>query len=221
MQNAWHIFSDFDGTVAQQDVGAQLFIQYGDASRCMDAVNEWMAGNISSCEMYHRECLTAEITPTELRSLAEEQEIDASFFKFYEQCKSSDVDITILSDGFKIYIQNVLREHGLAHLIVKANDIQFVDGNRIRPLFPYSDNNCEHCANCKGFHIRNFKNKNPRVKTIMIGDGYSDRCGVLEADLIFAKDDLRQYCEKNNLHYYPFENFSDVTKICKSLRILT
>lgn len=220
MQNSWHIFSDFDGTLAQNDVGAQLFIKYGDEAKCMDAVNEWMAGKISSCEMYHRECKTAEVTPIQLQELAVEQDIDNSFYDFYKLCESNGIDITILSDGFKIYIQDILKKYHLSHLTIRANDLEFLNGKQIQPLFPYSEYSCDQCANCKGYHIRNFKKQNPHAKTIMIGDGYSDRCGALEAHLIFAKADLKHYCVKNNLKYYPFENFADVTKICKSLRIL-
>ena len=48
------------------------------------------------------------------------------------------------------------------------------------------------------------------VPVIFIGDGLSDRFAVREADLVFAKHDLLQYCLANGIAFEPFRAFADV-----------
>ncbi len=220
MNKIWHIFSDFDGTIARNDVGAQLFIQYGDVGKCREAVTEWMRGNISSREMYRRECATAELTPSQLFELAGQQKIDPHFIDFYRKCCEKEYDTTILSDGFQIYITQIFRRYDLLPLEIKANDIRFVNGRQIEPQFPHNDHSCGRCANCKGYHIREFKKNHPDAGVLFIGDGYSDRCGALEANIIFAKDDLLGYCKKEKINHISFESFADVIQNCQALGIL-
>ncbi|KAA3619892.1 MAG: hypothetical protein DWQ05_03985 [Calditrichaeota bacterium] len=220
MEKNWHIFSDFDGTIAMNDVGAQLFINYGDQEKCRTAVDDWMVGSISSCEMYRRECATAAVTTEQLIELAHQQKIDPYFLEFYQLCSRKKYDTTILSDGFEIYIHYILEKYNISNLEVRANDIRFLNGTQITPVFPYNEHSCGRCANCKGYHIRQFRKKHPQTQVILIGDGFSDRCGAEEADIVFAKDDLLQYCQNQNLTYTSFENFADVIESCKKLRIL-
>ena len=220
MKKQWHIFSDFDGTIAQNDVGAQLFIQYGNLQKCKEAVADWMHGKISSREMYWRECATANVTPDQLIALAGKQKIDPEFTEFYTRCKKQGYDTTILSDGFQVYIEQIFENHALPDLEIKANNIKFINGTQIEPCFPHNTQSCGHCANCKGFHIREFRKQYPGVGVVLIGDGYSDRCGAQEADIIIAKNDLATYCIDQNLTYSSFRNFADVIENCKTLGLL-
>ena len=36
---------------------------------------------------------------------------------------------------------------------------------------------------------------------VYVGDGYSDRCPVQYADIVFAKGDLQTYCQEQNISY--------------------
>lgn len=220
MEKLWHIFSDFDGTIAENDVGAQLFIQYGNLPECEKAVAAWMRGDISSREMYWRECATAKLTMAQLIALAGEQKLDLNFIRFYRLCKDRGIETTILSDGFQIYIEYIFQNYAVPNLEIKANDIQFVNGTQIEPRFPHSAHSCGQCANCKGYHIQEFRKQFPDHKVVLIGDGFSDRCGALEADVIFAKRDLARYCVEKNLTYSPFNDFADVIENCQALGLL-
>ena len=47
---------------------------------------------------------------------------------------------------------------------------------------------------------------------IYVGDGLSDWCAASQADMVFAKGDLRGYCEEKSIPYYPFEHLGDVAE---------
>ena len=109
----------------------------------------------------------------------------------------------------------ILKNNGFELLTVYANQLIFKTENEIYPEFLYYGKGCLNCANCKGYHIAESRKDGELV--IYIGDGLSDRCGVEQADIIFAKDDLRKYCLKNNLPFYNFKNFNDVLKKIEEL----
>ena len=43
-----------------------------------------------------------------------------------------------------------------------------------------------------------------------IGDGRSDREAAAEADLVFAKNELADYCQENGIKALKFNNFADI-----------
>lgn len=86
----------------------------------------------------------------------------------------------------------------------------------ILPHFPFIVHTCGKCANCKGYHVKRLHRA--ECKTVYIGDGNSDRCGATECDYIFAKHDLADYCEENQIDYLPFRDFHDVIKEIAILR---
>jgi 2-hydroxy-3-keto-5-methylthiopentenyl-1-phosphate phosphatase len=47
---------------------------------------------------------------------------------------------------------------------------------------------------------------------VYIGEGYSDRCPSRYADVIFAKDDLLNYCRTENIPCIAWRSFADVQK---------
>jgi len=45
-----------------------------------------------------------------------------------------------------------------------------------------------------------------------VGDGYSDRCAVAAADVVYAKDDLLEYCRARGLAARPFTSLTEVAQ---------
>ena len=53
--------------------------------------------------------------------------------------------------------------------------------------------------------------------TLVIGDGRSDRCVAQEADFVFAKSGLIDFCEKKQLPFTAFRDFSHASLLLGDL----
>jgi 2-hydroxy-3-keto-5-methylthiopentenyl-1-phosphate phosphatase len=201
------IFCDFDGTVAENDVGNLIFQTFADG-HWREAVEEWLAGRISSKECLIRECKASALTREALVELVDEQRLDPGFDEFVLFCRQHAIPLMILSDGLDFYVERILTNFGLDDIPARANHLVFAENNAIVPEFPYERFSCGRCANCKGHHLRAARTAGEWL--VYIGDGYSDRCAAVEADLIFAKRDLRRYCREEGVPYVDFETFDDV-----------
>jgi 2,3-diketo-5-methylthio-1-phosphopentane phosphatase len=200
------VLVDFDGTITQNDVGALLFKTFSKAES-RKIVSLWLKGEINSKECLQRECELIRISRSELRKFALSQKTDGKFPAFVDLCNRERMTLAILSDGLDFYIELILKKNGLGKLPFYSNLLGF-EGRKLKPEFPYFDRGCGGCGNCKRFHLKNLKR--PNQKVVYIGDGLSDKCAVTEADFVFAKDDLRRFCEKEGIQHYPFHNFGDV-----------
>jgi len=216
MKSNIQIFCDFDGTVAQNDVGNQVFTSFGDEANWWRLVQEWKDGKIDGRSLWREQCKVTKITQHELESFAVKQPLDPYFADFAELCGRHKIPITILSDGMDAYIKPILKHHGYADLSVRANHLKILDDASLQVEFPYYGLGCKVCANCKGYHLRSMS-ANGDFK-VYVGDGISDRCAAKNADITFAKGDLLSFCEQSDINYYPFQTFSDVLIQVEKLR---
>lgn len=208
------IFSDFDGTLTQNDVGDALIKNFGDWPECNKVVQRWLRGEISSREYYEVAALTMRMNQKQLNDFCDMQPLASGFFEFAAFCRDRNWPLIVLSDGLDYYIHRVLARHGF-DLPVVANHLEFSPAGRIEISFPHFEHSCGKCANCKGYHVRQLAK--PQEKIVYIGDGYSDRCGAQEADIVFAKHDLAKWCEEMQVKYFHYENFEQVLSRLQNL----
>ncbi|TAK56294.1 MAG: 2-hydroxy-3-keto-5-methylthiopentenyl-1-phosphate phosphatase [Bacteroidetes bacterium] len=222
-------FIDFDGTITTQDVGDALFIKFG-GEQCRDIVQEYYDEKISAVECFHKETTACGVvTIAELNDFLDAQTIDESFVGFVQYCKANGFELYILSDGMDYYIHRILNRYGVGDVPVYANilTLQSTDTplnplsrgdssdkklSRVRlvPSFPYTDEVCTRCASCKRNHMLNLSSDETIIA--YIGEGYSDRCPVKFADVIFAKDELLKYCRREEIPHAEYSTFSDIIK---------
>jgi len=211
-ENGLILFCDFDGTIATQDVGNRLF-HYFSEGKSEEPVARWQADQIDSRQCLLEEAmLIKDLTEGELHQFIDGFEIDPGFAPFVALCAERGLPLYILSDGLDIYIHRLLSRYGLGELPVLANRA-WLDHGRISIHWPYLNHSCGFCGNCKGYHVRRLKQ--PGQKALYIGDGKSDLCAVPEADFVFAKGFLAEYCRQENIEFLPFDNFSTITKLLK------
>jgi len=210
------VLVDFDGTITKKDVGALLFNSFS-KEESKTIVSEWLEGKISSKECLQKECELIEITKKQLKNFALSQKIDENFPDFVDLCKqgspksgSVGMDLVILSDGLDYYIRLILKKYHLEDIPFYSNLLRFA-GKKLVPEFPYYDRGCGNCGNCKKYHLKNLRR--PKQKVVYIGDGLSDKCAIGEADFVFAKNDLKSFCEKEKKSYFEFKDFRDVILI--------
>lgn len=205
------VLVDFDGTITENDVGALLFNSLsGEESKRV--VSQWMKGEISSKECLERECELIEITRKELKNFALSQKIDEHFLDFVDLCKRERMDLAILSDGLDYYIKLILKKYHLEDIPFYSNTVGF-EGRKLIPEFPYYDKGCGNCGNCKKYHLKNLRRA--KQKVVYIGDGLSDKCAIAEADFVFAKNDLKTFCQEEKIDYFEFKDFRDVISVFK------
>jgi len=66
------------------------------------------------------------------------------------------------------------------------------------------------CGTCK--LLRLFQLRTEGYRIAYVGDGHSDLCPALEADHVFAKAELAQLCDQEEIAYISFDRFADVQR---------
>lgn len=202
------IFVDFDGTITRQDVGEAMFLRFGDKKKAEAIIQDWINNKINAKESWQQLCDTIENFDTkEFDQFLQLIGIDETFNRFIDYCESNGFEIKVLSDGLDYYINRILARENLSSLSVFSNRLEF-ENEKLIPVFPHTDEECDRCANCKRNHILNYSAD--EEFSIYIGDGWSDVCPAQYCDFIFAKNSLLKYCEVNRITYFPFSNFDDV-----------
>jgi len=205
------ILCDFDGTIIASDAYEELLVRYaGPEGRQL--MNAFQSEKIDAPELIETGFSLMKASLTELNHCLDKMTIDPTFPPFVEFCQREGYELYIASDGLDWYIQRILDNHGLGSLPIIANLVTF-EGPTPRLSFPWRNENCTGCHGrygvCKRDVVLSFKSSDAQV--ILIGDGLSDSCGVLVADLIFAKRHLREYCLAAGYPFKTFYHFNDIT----------
>jgi 2-hydroxy-3-keto-5-methylthiopentenyl-1-phosphate phosphatase len=218
MQNplTYTVFTDFDGTIAVNDIGDAMFERFGDVEVCFKSFQEYRSGIIDARDCWRRGFATMPPVSREMfTGFALQQPADVHFTPFVEYCEKHFIPVTIVSDGFDAYIDPVLKREKLERLPRFTNTLQFHPDGSVEPHFPYTDAECPRCANCKRNHLLTRSGDDQVI--VYIGDGISDRCPVQYADVVFAKNSLVVFCETQNITFHRFNDFADVLKVFRPM----
>ena len=213
MTRAYRLFLDFDGTLTAEDVGNRFFATFGGAV-CTELVARYRAGEISARACFEQEMkAVGTVDPAAFEAFLAQQELDPGAEELIRSCVRMDVEVTILSDGLDAYIRPLLERHGLDGVRCFSNTAVWQEeGTRKRAQlsFPHANGECDRCGCCK----RNIMLGSAGDGDVLIyaGDGYSDRCPVEYADLVFAKASLQTWCQQNNITYLPYRSLDDVRR---------
>ncbi len=202
------VFSDFDGTISAKDVGASLFNHFS-GKRNHGTVKLWIEQKISSRECLWRECHYIKASREEMIEALSRIEVEKGFREFVDLLGQHKIPLHICSDGLDFYIDAFLGKAGFDGLDIHANKAHFVNGS-LYPSFPYYGRGCGYCGTCKGERVRSLSQTGEL--TVYIGDGFSDRCAVGVADILFARGDLVKLAEEKSVDWQPFADFYDVIR---------
>ena len=133
--------------------------------------------------------------------------IDPYFKPLLSLLRAKRIKTYILSDNFDYILRGVLRAHGVAGNHIYANRLT-MSADRLIPQFPYANKACGSCAHCKTRNMRALAGKGATV--VYVGDGRSDTCPSEHADVVFAKDYLKEHCRKKAVPCIPFTGLKDV-----------
>jgi 2,3-diketo-5-methylthio-1-phosphopentane phosphatase len=217
IDKVFKIFVDFDGTITRKDVGEHMFLEFGNPEVAKEVIRLWMEGEITSIDTWTRLCRTIpQFEKEKFNAFLDTIEIEEGFIDFVAYCKEHNFQLCVLSDGLDYYIKYILAKHGIDSVKVFSNGLTFNEKNELLPFFPYRDEDCNSCANCKRNHI--LDSTGDDEYSFYIGDGLSDTCPAQYTDFVFAKNSLLKYCEKNGINFFPFRNFIDVRNRIEEFR---
>lgn len=151
---------------------------------------------------------------TYLDFILNEMELSDGFKEFYNHIQKKGIKFAVVSGGFKDGIVPFLNKHGIKDVDIYSNrlifgkdhlSIDFTDGEDM--------DCCQHgpCGNCKVRIYEDFKKEYDQV--IFIGDGVTDKPVAWIADMVFAKDSLKDYCIEHKIEHIAWNNFHDINKI--------
>lgn len=203
---SYHVFVDFDGTIAPVDTTDLLLERFAD-TRWQDIEEEWKAGRIGSRECLVRQIDLVRATPEELDDFISRIDIDPGFGAFMALCRNNNMATTVVSDGLDRTVGAVLARHGY-ELPFRANKLSFLGGDRWRLSFPHARSDCRALSgNCKC----QFADAAVGHVRIVVGDGRSDYCVSEQADLVLAKGSLARHCRTLQLPHFEIASFAEAT----------
>ena len=200
------VLTDFDGTITRRDVAELLLQEFtGDAWREIEKLHP----QIGTRETLRRQFDLVRATKAEVLAAADRvAELDPTFPPFLAWCRESGIPIEIVSEGFDAYLERLLRRWRL-DVPFRTNHAAF-RGGRVVLSYPNGDPNCTLCGACKMGRVLQLRAQGYRVA--YVGNGISDICPALEADLVFAKQDMERLCVKHEREHVPYRDFADVQR---------
>lgn len=200
------VFTDFDGTMTEHDTLvaiAAAFIE-PEARAALNRRFEtegherlWELIDLSLSN-------TGASLEAAIAHALEHVPFDPGFAPFSAALAEAGVPLTIVSAGVHELIAAYLGREGLS-LPIRAN--------RARPLptggfgLTPEDPGCPTGVD-KAAILREAKAAG--YTTVFIGDGFSDRQAVVEADVVFAKKPLARYCAECDVPHTLFSRFSEL-----------
>jgi len=199
------IYCDFDGTITKKDSVNSFFEKYA-SEKWIEFEKLWIEGKISSRENAILQVnLLNNISQKQLDDYINSIEIDDYFLDFVEYVNLKNIKLTILSDGFDLFIHSVLERYNL-NIPYYANRLIYKNG-KFTIEFPYYNDKCDKKAGmckCKKVIDSEF---------CYIGDGTSDLCIASKADFLFASKSLHKYCKENKIKHSYFTSFRNIIDV--------
>lgn len=213
-------FSDFDGTITKEDT-LNKFLQLYAYPEWIDVENKWLNGEIGSKECIEKQMqMFPQINDKIINDFVNSIEIDETFPDFLNYLKSENIDFYIVSDGFDLLIEKILKKYNLKDIKIFSNKLKLVNG-KFETEFPNYNPNCKRQSGVCKCNVLN-KNKIVTKRVLYAGDGLSDFCVSSKVDILFAKGSLLEYCKntKNkdfNINPIGFDAFSEIKNYIKSV----
>ena len=199
------LFFDFDNTITLGDVLDTVIERFSATTAWREWETAWQEGRMTTRECLHRQIGDLRVSSAELLRFVSAVAIDPAFAEIVAWAARNQVDLTIVSDNFSTLIHEILRCNGLPTIPVFANELTFRE-DQPEAHFPLRDPACLRCAHCKAQHLRGVADRT----RIYVGDGLSDVCPALVADIVFAKDSLALEMTRRGLPFRPFRSLIDV-----------
>ncbi|KAK4110806.1 hypothetical protein N656DRAFT_180412 [Canariomyces notabilis] len=222
-------FTDFDGTITQQDSNDFMTDNLGFGQALRKKGNEDVLFGRRTFRDSFRDMLDSINTPFDqcIEILLKNITLDPGFKEFFEWARENNMPIVVLSGGMEPIIRallaHMLGKEAADTLQIVSNDVAPREGKSINEeggwqIVYHDDSGFGHD---KSLEIRPYARlpAEQRPTLFYAGDGVSDLSAAKETDLLFAKAgrDLVTYCEKERVPFKTFQNFSDILATVKEI----
>lgn len=198
---------DYDATITEDDVLDRVALTFADEHIVTEEAGALDHTPMTLHEVLRQEYAAVRAARAEVVAwVVENARVRGGFHELVDLAREHDWPLVVLSSGFHTLIDPVLEREGLGDLEVIANEV-VPDPSGWRVVFR-DESVCEACGEaCKR---RSLNELSPAAEIVYVGDGYSDRCAALRADLVFARAGLARYLRQLGVAFEPFESFHQI-----------
>lgn len=204
MNSSRVVFCDFDGTITTKDTFVSVLEKFvPEAAQTLLPII--FRREISLKEGIHKTLGSIPaIHYAEIIEFISHQPIRPGLKEFIEFLNNTGVPFVVISGGLTAMVKAVLEYQGLIDKVtaIYAGEVD----TTAKLLRPYStfESDTEFIAKARIMMQYN------ALEKIAIGDSVTDINMSLAADLVFARDRLKQYLDQENKPYIPWENFFEI-----------
>jgi len=213
------IFTDYDGTITQQDTVDLVLDTYG-APDWFEISRKLDAQGASNVERMTAEFEHLHATRDQVKALIREKvTIDETISELIDYARGRRWKFVVVSQGLRESVETVFEKYRINGVEWHANALGGPDGNLHLDFVErgaIKDGDCNDlCGVCKSGYIRRAKRQG--YTTVYIGDGITDRCPATTADVVFAKRYLKKFMREKELPFTPFETFAEIRKALETM----
>lgn len=201
------IITDFDGTITTRDIGNALCTHFG-TMKPGGEIKDYDTKEDPSI-WFNKFFSPIKVTREEFESIILSYAVvKKGFDKLVLFANEHKIPFEIVSGGLDIYIKPILKKHNLPPLPIycvrgvlgpKGIKVDFPD----YPTTPLDD--------FKAQRVKYYQDKG--YTAVFLGDGLVDLEAAKQADILFATGYLAQLCDKNNISYREFKDFTKLLKL--------
>ncbi len=200
---------DFDGTITEEDVSFLLLDAFADGD-WRQLFREYEKGKISVGRFNMKAFAMVKADRASLLEVVKgKMKVRPGFHELVACCRSKGFRFVIVSNGLHFYIEEILRDIGMADIEVFAAQTRFhpegVNVQYIGPDGKYLD------SEFKVAYVNSFLREGYRI--IYAGNGTSDIAPASQCHYIFATGTLLAHCKQADLGCTPFTDFNQVIKV--------
>ncbi len=199
---------DFDGTITQEEQSFLLLDTFarGDWKQLL---KDYREGKISVNYFNTKAfAMVKEDRQTLIDFVRSKVKIRDGFSELLACCHRNGFRFIIVSNGLDFYIRAILREIRVENIKVFAAQTRFTSkGIEAKYIGP---NGAQLESDFKEAYVNSFRRTGRRI--MYVGDGLSDIRTAKQAQHIFARSELLNYCRKANLDCTPFVDLNDVAR---------
>ena len=204
--------SDFDGTLSKKDFYRILLSDYI-GQEGIDYYYRWKEDKKIGTEFLNNIFTWYQFSDKERLEALNKVEIDEKLEEVSGYIKNHGGEFMILSAGFDYYIEYALNKRNCQHIQLITNNGTFRDGTFIME----PDQKGEFYSSVYGVDkeavAKYYRTK--CKKMYYAGDSEPDYLAALQADVIFAKDELAKLLSLNDHRYIAYKSFEDILEHLK------